>query len=206
MLKLVNGFGSQATVAYGAVIQIVNYVPFPAISIAFTGTVLAARTSQARRCKPALGAIVRTGLAMNLVITGSLVLLGYLFSRYVVSLFTHDQGVIELAQALLHTMLWSLLMLGTAGALSDVMRASGSVLVPSAISIGSILPVQIPVANLLAKQVGLGGIWFSYPAVFMTMLVLQTAYYRLVWKKKGNQKIDLNGSNRGLARPTTVRN
>lgn len=163
-----------------------------------------ARISQARRCKPALGAIVRTGLAMNLVITGSLVLLGYLFSRYVVSLFTHDQGVIELAQALLHTMLWSLLMLGTAGALSDVMR--GSVLVPSAISIGSILPVQIPVANLLAKQVGLGGIWFSYPAVYMTMLVLQTAYYRLVWKKKGNQKIDLNGSNRGLARPTTVRN
>ena len=205
ILKLVNGFGSDATAAYGAVNNIINYVQFPAISIAITCSVLGAQSIGAfyatqNRAGAAniqagpglharLGAIVRTGLQMNLAITGGLVLLGYLLSRSIIGLFTHDQGVINLAQELLHIMLWSLLVLGMAGALSGVMRASGSVIAPTLISVGSILLIQIPVANLLARHVGLHGIWFSYPAVFLAMLGLQAAYYRLVWKKKPIQRL-----------------
>lgn len=201
ILKLVNGFGSDATAAYGAVNNIINYVQFPAISIAITCSVLGAQNIGAFYAGPntsnaagpslhkRLGAIVRMGLQMNLAITGGLVLLGYLLSRSIIGLFTHDQGVINLAQGLLHIMLWSLLVLGMAGALSGVMRASGSVIAPTVISVGSILLVQIPVANLLAQHVGLSGIWFSYPAVFLTMLGLQTTYYRLVWKKKPIQRL-----------------
>ena len=196
ILKLVNGFGSDATAAYGAVNNIINYVQFPAISIAITCSVLGAQNigafyaGQNKATTPGpslhqrLGAIVRTGLQMNLAITGGLVLLGYLLSRSIIGLFTHDQGVMDLAQGLLHIMLWSLLVLGMAGALSGVMRASGSVIAPTVISVGSILLIQIPVANLLAHHVGLPGIWFSYPAVFLSMLGLQTAYYRLVWNKQ----------------------
>jgi putative MATE family efflux protein len=36
LLSIVNGFGSDATAAYGAVNQVVNYVQFPALSIAIT--------------------------------------------------------------------------------------------------------------------------------------------------------------------------
>lgn len=43
LLSLVNGYGSQAIAAYGAVNQIVNYVQFPAISIAITCSILGAQ-------------------------------------------------------------------------------------------------------------------------------------------------------------------
>ena len=36
LLGLVNGFGSDATAAYGAVGQVMSYVQFPALSIAMT--------------------------------------------------------------------------------------------------------------------------------------------------------------------------
>lgn len=183
LLSMVNSYGSQATAAYGAVNQIVNYVQFPAISIAITCSILSAQAIGAGQTQR-LSMIVRTGLQMNLIVTGALVLLGYLFSRPIISLFIADAAVVNVAQDLLHIMLWSLMVLGMAGALSGVMRASGSVLVPTGISIACILLVQVPVAWLLSHRMGLNGIWIGYPAAFIAILLLQTTYYHWVWKKK----------------------
>jgi putative MATE family efflux protein len=183
LLSIVNGYGSQATAAYGAVNQIVNYVQFPVVSIAITCSILGAQAIGAGKPER-LGAIARTGLQMNLLFTGGLVLLGYLFSRHIISLFIVDAAVVDIAQTLLHIMLWSCVILGMASTLSGVMRSSGTVLVPTAISIVCILLVEIPVALLMSKQIGLNGIWIAYPAAFIAMLTLQTAYYRLVWRKR----------------------
>ena len=188
LLSMVNSYGSQATAAYGAVNQIVNYVQFPAISIAITGSILGAQAIGASRVDR-LGAITRTGLMLNLLLTGSLVLAGYLFSRGVVSLFINDAAVVDLAQNLLHIMLWSCVVMGMAGTLSGVMRASGTVMVPTAISISCILLVEIPVAWFMSHRIGVNGIWLGYPAAFVSMLVLQSCYYALVWRKKPIKKL-----------------
>lgn len=188
LLSMVNSYGSQATAAYGAVNQVVNYVQFPAISIAITSSILGAQAIGAGKPER-LGAILRTGLLMNVVLTGSLVLVGYLFSRHLVSLFINNDAVVELAQTLLHTMLWSSIVLGMAGVVAAVMRASGTVLVPTAISICCILGVEVPVAWLMSQQMGLNGIWLAYPAAFISMLILQSTYYRLVWRKKPIKKL-----------------
>ncbi len=183
VLFLVNRYGSQATAAYGAVNQIISYVQFPAISIAITASILGAQAIGAGRTQ-LLGKIAKTGILMNLVLTGSLVLLGYLFSRAMIGLFITDAAVVEVAQTLLHIMLWSCVIMGMSMVLSGLMRASGTVLWPTAISTLSILLVQIPVAWAFSNHYGINGIWASYPICFLTSLVLQTAYYRLVWKKK----------------------
>ena len=183
LLSLVNGYGSQAIAAYGAVNQIVNYVQFPAISIAITCSILGAQAIGAGKPER-LGAITKTGLMMNLVLTGTMVLVGYALSRVIIRLFIADEAVVDIAQNLLHVMLWSFLLMGSAGALSGIMRASGSVIVPTAISILCIALVEVPVAYFLSKSIGLSGIWFAYPAAFTAMLILQTLYYRLVWVKK----------------------
>jgi hypothetical protein len=91
LLGLVNGYGSQATAAYGAVNQVVAYVQFPAISIAITTSILGAQAIGAGRLHT-LGAIVRTALWMNVVLTGTLVLLGYLFSRTLMGFFIISAG------------------------------------------------------------------------------------------------------------------
>lgn len=188
VLFLVNTHGSQATAAYGAVNQIVSYVQFPAISIAITASILGAQAIGAGRGQT-LGKIARTGIVMNLLLTGSLVLLGYLFSRSILGLFITDAAVVELAQTLLHIMLWSSVIMGMSMVLSGLMRASGTVLVPTLITVLSIGLVQVPVAWVLNSRYGINGIWAAYPVAFLTMLGLQSTYYQLVWKKKPIRRI-----------------
>ena len=182
VLFLVNRYGSQATAAYGAVNQIVSYVQFPAISIAITASILGAQAIGAGRSHT-LGHIARTGIAMNLVLTGSLVLLGYLFSRSILGLFITDPAVVDKAQSLLHIMLWSSVVMGMSMVLSGLMRASGVVLAPTAIGMLAIAGIEVPVAWALSNAYGLNGIWAAYPVAFLSMLAMQTSYYRLVWRK-----------------------
>jgi len=188
LLSMVNGFGSNATAAYGAVNQVVAYVQFPAISIAITASILGAQAIGAGHANR-LGAITRTALLMNLVLTGSLVLLGYLFSRPLMGFFITSEPVIEVAQTLLHIMLWSTVIFGMGSALSGIMRASGSVLVPTAISVFCIALIEVPVAWWLGRRFGLNGIWVAYPVAFSAMLTLQACYYRFVWRKKAIRRL-----------------
>ena len=181
ILSLVNGHGSQATAAYGAVTQIVNYVQFPALSIAITASILAAQSIGAGKVER-LSPILRTGLWLNLALTGSLVLLGYALSHHLLGLFLTDPGVRLQAEQLLHIMLWSLLLFGFQAVVGGIMRASGVVLMPMAISIFCIICVQLPVAYLLDLRLGLPGVWMAFPIAYLAMLVLQSAYYRLVWR------------------------
>lgn len=183
ILALVNGHGSQATAAYGAVTQVVNYVQFPALSIAITASILAAQSIGGGHIER-LGPILRTGLWLNLAITGSLVLAGYGLSHHLLGLFLTQPEVRVQAEQLLHIMLWSLLVFGFQAVVGGVMRASGVVLVPMAISLFCILGVQLPVAWVLDARMGLAGIWIAFPVAYLCMLVLQTGYYQGVWRHR----------------------
>jgi Na+-driven multidrug efflux pump len=81
-------------------------------------------------------------------------------------------------------MLWSSLIFGFASVLGGVMRASGTVLVPTLISIFCIVAIEVPRPYVLSHRIGLDGVWIAYPITFGAMLLLQRAYYQLVWRKK----------------------
>ena len=66
-----------------------------------------------------------------------------------------------------------------------MMRSSGSVLWPTAISVASIWCVEVPVAWVLSHgPLGLRGVWIAYPITFVVSLALQSAYYFLVWRRQ----------------------
>ena len=113
-----------------------------------------------------------------------MVVLGYLLSRYLIGAFITSAPVVDMAQTLLHIMLWSTVVYGCAALLSGVMRASGAVLVPTAISIFCIAAIELPSAYALAGHFGLEGVWMAYPITFVAMLILQALYYQLVWRKR----------------------
>lgn len=188
VLSLVNGFGSSATAAYGAVNQILNYVQFPALSISIAASILGAQAIGRGRADQ-LGPITRTGIQLNLVITGTMVAVAYLFSRPVIGWFITDEPVREMAQNLLHIILWSTLIFGCATLVAAVMRASGTVLIPTAISILCLTFVEVPVAWWLSRRMGIDGIWWAYPIAFTAMLVLQIVYYRTVWMKRPKERL-----------------
>lgn len=183
LLSLVNGFGSAATASYGIGNQVLGYVQFPAMSIAIAASILGAQAIGAGHTER-LGLITRTGIMLNVIITGSLLLLGYLFSRALIGFFTSDPTVVEIAERMLYIILWSTLLFGASTVVSGVMRSSGTVLPPMIMSISAILLVEIPVAFLLSARIGIDGVWWAYPCTFATMLILQSAYYRLVWRRR----------------------
>ena len=183
LLGLANGYGPEATAAYGAVNQVLAYVQFPAMSISITASILAAHAIGAGDMHR-VNQVTRAGLMMNLVITGALVVLCYVFSRLIIEAFITSAPVVDLTQGLLHIVLWACVFFGMAGVFSAVMRASGTVIEPTALMITAILAVELPVAWLLSHSIGIAGVWWGYPAAFCAMFLLQSSYYTLIWRKK----------------------
>ncbi|MCK1389792.1 MATE family efflux transporter [Bradyrhizobium sp. 1] len=188
LLGLVNGYGSEATAAYGAVNQVMGYTQFTALSISIAVSILGAQAIGGGD-RTRLDGIVRTGLAFNLVLTGGLVALIYLAPRAVLGIFITDGAVLDLAKELLFIALWSSVPFGMATVFSGAMRAAGVALTPMLLSIFAIVAIELPAAVILSRTVGLKGVWAAYPIVFCAMFILQTGYYLLVWRKRAIRRL-----------------
>ena len=188
LLGLVNGFGSDATAAYGAVNQVMGYTQFTAMSISIAVSILGAQAVGSGD-RTRLDNIVRTGLAFNLVLTGGLVALIYLAPRAILGIFITDAAVLDLAKGLLDIALWSSVPFGLATVFSGAMRAAGVALTPMLLAIFAIVAIELPAAVILSRTSGLQGVWAAYPIVFCAMFVLQMGYYFLVWRKQAIRRL-----------------
>ncbi len=183
VLSFVNRYGSDATAAYGAVNQVVNYIQFPAITLAIAASIFGAQAIGARRFDK-LAEIVRSAVLLNYLIVGFLIVLGYFFDGPLLALFLGDSPTLRTARSLLKITLWSYAIYGNMAVLSGVMRSSGAVLWPTAISIFMIWAIEVPAAYLLSRRIGLDGVWMGYPVAYCTGLLLQAIYYFAVWKRR----------------------
>ncbi|WP_025033099.1 MATE family efflux transporter [Bradyrhizobium sp. DOA9] len=188
LLGLVNGFGSNATAAYGAVNQVMGYTQFTAMSISIAVSILGAQAIGGGD-RDRLDGIVRMGLAFNIALTGGLVALIYLAPRAVLGIFITDDAVLDLAKGLLDIALWSSVPFGLATVFSGAMRGAGVALTPMLLSIFAIAAIELPAAIILSRTVGLAGVWAAYPIVFCAMLILQMGYYHLVWRKRAIRRL-----------------
>ncbi|WP_323118343.1 MATE family efflux transporter [Burkholderia alba] len=188
LLGLVNRHGSTATAAYGAVNQVMSWMQLPAMSLGITTAILSSHAIGAGRAER-IGAIVRTGLWLNLAVTGGFVAAAYWLAPTIVGWFLADPQVAALALRLLHIVAWSVVVLGFANVLVGAMRASGAVLLPTALGIGAILCIELPAAFRLNALIGISGIWWAYALTFVAMLVLQTGCYRLIWRRRSIRRL-----------------
>ncbi|WP_454870935.1 MATE family efflux transporter [Priestia megaterium] len=190
VITFVNGFGSDATAAYGAVNQVASYVQMPAISLGIAVSIFAAQSIGANKFER-LKEVIRSGIMLNYVIGSVLILLIYLFSNQILALFLTSQHTLYIAEELLVITLWSYLIFGHAQIITATMRASGTVLWPTVFSIMAIWCVEVPVAYVLSQftPLEIKGIWIGYPAAFVVSLILQYSYYQFVWKKKKIERL-----------------
>ena len=188
VMFLVNGYGSGATAAYGAVLQVWSYVQLPAVSIGIAASVFGAQAI-GRGDTAQMAKITRTGINLQFIITGLLVLVVYIFSRSILSLSITDPNVVDVADSLVMITLWSFLVYGLVSVLTGVMRSSGAVFWPTALSIFAIWGVQVPVSWYLSHRIGLDGVWVGYPVAYVVMFGLQAGYYLLVWRKKTHARL-----------------
>ncbi len=185
VISFVNRYGSDATAAYGVVNQVASYVQMPAISLSIAVSIFAAQSIGANQMER-LKMVIRSGLLLNYLLGGGIIIIIYLFSRPILSLFLTSGETVNMAHSLLMITLWSYVMMGHSAILNATMRASGTVLWPTIFSILPIWLVEVPLAYYLSQYTSfeIRGIWIGYPAAFIAGLALQYSYYRLSWSNK----------------------
>jgi putative MATE family efflux protein len=188
VLSFVNRFGSSATAAYGAVNQVVSYVQFPAVSISIAASIFGAQCIGARR-EDKLSSVIHSGVALNYVIGGTIIAVCYIFAWNILGWFITAPTTLSIAHGLLMITLWSYLLFGNSAVISGVMRASGYVVWPTFNGIFAIWGIEVPAAYILMHHYGLSGVWMGYPIAFIVVLLMQTALYTFVWKKRTHERL-----------------
>jgi putative MATE family efflux protein len=182
IVSLVNAFGSNATAAYGAVNQVVGYVLAPVQGVSVAATVFAAQAVGARQAG-GIDMVTRTASFLSIIIGISAVGVVYLFAQNILSWFITDPVTESIAWHALLVTLWSYVLVGVSNVLAGVMRATGTVVWPAAISIGAIWLVQLPTAYALSRSIGIEGLWIGYPVGFVVALLAQWIYYEFIWRR-----------------------
>ncbi|TFY98577.1 MATE family efflux transporter [Ramlibacter rhizophilus] len=181
LLGLVNRHGSTVTAAYGAATQLLSWIQFPAMCVGIAAAILSAHVIGAGRSHR-VPAVIRCGLALNAGVTTLFALAGSLMAPAALRLFLHDPASLEVAVGMLRTVAWSVVLLGWSNVLNGALRASGIVLLPTALGMLAILAVELPAAWVLESRLGLPGLWWAYPAGFGAMLILHSACAAAHWR------------------------
>jgi putative MATE family efflux protein len=183
MIRLVNRFGSGTTAAYGATLQLWNYVQMPAFAVGQSVSSMAAQNVGAQRWDR-VDRVAMVGIGYNFVLTGTLVTLLSAFGPYALALFLPDASTIAIAQHINLTVTWSFVLFGVSFVLAGVMRSTGAVVPPLLILFFAVWIARIPFAYYFAEALKADAIWWSFPVGSVASLVLSALYYRFGgWKK-----------------------
>lgn len=178
MIGLVNRQGAVTTAAYGVTSQLWTYIQMPAMAIGGAVSAMVAQNIGADRWDR-VDKIARSGVIINLVLTGALVVLLTLIDRQVLGLFLNSGSpAIPIAEHIHAVVSWSFTLFGITLVLSAVMRSNGVVMAPLLILFVSAFPVRIGLAFAMLPALGADAIWWSFPAGSIASTILTWAYYR----------------------------
>lgn len=178
LMGIVNSYGSHVAAAYGIAAQLWTYVQMPALAIGAAVSSMAAQNVGAGRWDR-IGEITRTGVIFNIVLTGFLIVVLYVFDRPILGLFlTSNSGAIEIATHINTVASWSFILFGVTIVLFATVRATGAVMPPLVILIVSTLIVRTGFAYAMQDRLGQEAIWWSFVVGSALSLVMSIAYYR----------------------------
>ena len=177
MLGLVNRQGTDTVAAYGAINQLWTYIQMPAMAIGMAASAMAAQNIGAGKWDR-VDRIAKAGVVVNLMLTGSIVILTLLFDRHLLSLFLADHAeAISIAERIGLLASWAFILMGVTMVLSSITRANGATMVPLAIMILAYIPGRLGSIFLMQDWIGADAIWWSFPIGGALSLLLTAAYY-----------------------------
>lgn len=178
MISLVNQFGVATTAAYGAALQLWNYIQMPAFAVGMAVSAMAAQNVGARKWDR-VNAIARVGVVFSVVLTGSIVLLIEIVDVHAFQIFLPAASeALRLATHLNRIVTWSYIFFGVSIVLFGVVRATGAVMAPLFALIISLLGVRFPLADALIGRYQADAVWWSFPISSALASVLAILYYK----------------------------
>lgn len=184
MITFVNAYGVTTAAAYGVVAQLWNYIQMPAMAIGAAVSAMAAQNVGAGLWHR-VGRITVSAAAINVVMTGVMVVLLLAFGRPVAMLFLKgDSAAVEIVQHINLVAAWGFVLFGITLVIFGTVRATGAVYGPLAVLFVSMVPVRLGFVYALEGRMGAEAIWWSFPIGSIAALALAFAYYRSGgWRK-----------------------
>lgn len=178
LMGLVNSYGSHTAAAYGIAAQLWTYIQMPALAIGAAVSSMAAQNVGAKRWDR-IGQITGSGIGFNLVLTGALVVVLFLFDRPVLGLFLADSpAAIDTAVRINNLASWSFILFGITIVIFATVRATGAVMPPLIVLAISLLVIRTSFAYSAQSWLGADALWWSFPVGSVCSLALALAYFR----------------------------
>jgi len=177
MIAMVNAYGSDTTAAFGASLQLWNYIQMPAMAIGMAASSMAAQNVGAGRFDR-LNRIAATGVSYNFLMTGVMAAIVYVASAPALGLFLTTPSSIVVGQHINAIVVWSFTLFGVSMVLSGVVRSTGAVVPPVIILFVSLWLLRIPFAIFLRDRMGVDAIWWSFPVASLASMLMSAAYFR----------------------------
>jgi putative MATE family efflux protein len=178
MIALVNNFGVDTTAAFGAALQLWNYIQMPTFAVGMAVSAMAAQNVGAQKWDR-VNAIARVGVTFSVAITGSIVLLLELLDTWAFQIFLPSgSAALHMATHLNHIVTWSYIFFGVSMVLFGVVRATGAVMAPLFVLTIALLVVRFPLAEMLLSRYQTDAIWWSFPISSALAAVLAVLYYK----------------------------
>jgi putative MATE family efflux protein len=197
LMGIVNGFGTDVVAGYTAAGRLDSLAVIPSMVFSMALSTFVGQNIGAGKIDRVKKGLTRTML-MSSSVAFVITILIIIFKYPLMSLFTTDQGVIDVGAEYL-TIVTSFYLLFTGMfTYSGVMRGAGDTIIPMFITLFSLWIVRIPTAVYLSREtieifglsikgLGLGqsGIWWSIPSGWGIGLLLSYIYYKTGrWKTK----------------------
>ena len=190
MIGLVNREGLITAAAYGALLQIWNYIGMPAMAIGGAVSAMVAQHIGAKR-EDRVDAISRAGALSNLAMTGVMIAALVPFDRPVLELFL-GAGSPSVAAAL-HIQdlaIWTYLPFGVTIVLFGALRAYGVIYAQLLVLFFAMYVVRLGAYYLLYPSFGADALWYSFMlSSIVSMLLTMAVYFYAPWRGRMLERI-----------------
>ncbi|WHU03856.1 MATE family efflux transporter [Sphingomonas sp. NIBR02145] len=178
MVGLVNRLGVDTAAAYGVSQQLWTYIQMPAMAIGVAVSGMAAQNIGAGKWDR-VGAITRSGLIFNTIVTLIVIVAIILFDRPVMALFVGSESpAIPIARHIQLLASWTFLMFGATMVLFSTVRANGATVPPLVILAFTLFPIRFGFAFFGQRWFGTDALWLSFPIGSAFSLLFASLYYR----------------------------
>jgi putative MATE family efflux protein len=178
MVSIVNHFGVDTAAAYGASLQLWNYIQMPAFAVGMAVSAMAAQNVGARRWDR-VASIARVGVVYALLLTGSVIAVLEILNTRAYALFLPaGSAAMEASIHINRIATPSFVFFGITLVLFGVVRATGAVMAPLITLTISLLAVRVPLAEAFIDRWGADSVWWSYPLSSAFAAMLAVLYYK----------------------------
>jgi putative MATE family efflux protein len=188
MTGLINREGVDMAAAYNAANQLWSYIQMPAFAVGSAVSAMAAQNIGAGRWDR-ISAIARTGVVVNVAMTGVLVVVMLLAGHFLLGLFLPlGSKAIPIGDHINWMIGWTFIPMGISMVLTSIVRANGVVVMPFVILFVSVIVVRMSVGFGLYPGYGSDAIWWAFMASGAASAILAAVYYlQGSWRGKAVQ-------------------